>query len=462
MNGVKFSEAASFCHGKISGTNPDAFFTGVSTDTRKVGQKSLFVALKGDRFDAHDFVGAAIAQGAAGVVVEESRGIELPAGAIKIEVTDTLIALQQIAAGYRRKLPVKTVAVTGSNGKTSTKEFTAAVLSKGFVTRKTLGNLNNHIGVPLTIFQLDTDTQMGVIEMGMNHAGELAPLMEIAQPIIGIVTNVSPVHIENFKDENGIAEEKATVVRGIPADGHAIINLDDKWCPIVSKGVTAKIMTFGINNQSATLWADAMSTGKDGIRYTLHHEGKSYPAFSPVFGEHMVYNAMAGSLAGLISGLSWEAICAGLAEVQLPGMRMQQLQIKGVNLINDAYNANPVSMAAGLKTLKTVGAGTNCFAVVGTMYELGSLAVEEHKNVGRLAAELGLDGLFARGEFATQIIQGAREAGMKPGQVSAVNEALEIATLLNQQCKPGDHVLIKGSRGAKMEEVVAAWQQLAQ
>ncbi len=460
MDPLTFAEAASFCGGKISGDHPEGVFTGVSTDTRQIKPGSLFIALRGERFDAHDFALQALEQGAAGIVVSQAQGLKAPAGSVKIEVADTLSALQQIARGYRSKLPVRTVAVTGSNGKTSTKEFTAAVLSEKLLTSKTEGNLNNHIGVPLTVLQMDSGLQAAVVEMGMNHPGELAPLMDIAQPVAGIVTNVSAVHIENFDNEEGIAHEKAVVVRKLPATGHAIVNLDNRWTPLVVEGVHAKILTFGIDNARATLSATGIRTGQDGIYYTLQHEGKSMDAFSPVFGEHMVYNAMAASLAGLVFGLEWEEICAGLAKVRIPGMRMQQIRVNGVNVINDAYNANPVSVEAGLKTLKTLAGAADCHAVLGTMYELGGLADSAHRKIGQLAAELGLRRLYVRGEYAAQIAGGALSAGMNAASIMISDSPVEMATALNCQCQPGDFVLIKGSRGAKMEEVLAAWQQL--
>ncbi|MDL5050715.1 UDP-N-acetylmuramoyl-tripeptide--D-alanyl-D-alanine ligase [Oscillatoria amoena NRMC-F 0135] len=460
MDALTFSEAAAFCGGTLSGAGAGASFAGVSTDTRRIAPGSLFVALKGDRFDAHDFLDEAIRSGVAGVVVRRGSRPALSGQIARIEADDTLAALQQIARGYRGKLPVRTVAITGSNGKTSTKEFTAAVLSKQFATHKTQGNLNNHIGVPLTILQLDSHHGAAVIEMGMNHAGELAPLVQIAQPSVGIVTNVGPVHIENFPDERGIAEEKATVARGIPAIGTAIINRDDKWFDVVSRDVRAPVLTFAIDDSSATLRASGISVSREGIRYKLHHEGRAYEAFSPVSGEHMVYNAMAGALAGVALGMQWDAILAGLAEVKLPGMRMQQSQIHGVHVINDAYNANPVSMVAGLKTLKALAGGGTTHAVVGTMYELGALAEDAHAQVGREAARLGISRVYALGEYAGQIAQGARESGIPARHVYSPESPRQAAEILKQQCQPGDHVLIKGSRGAKMEEVLAAWQEL--
>lgn len=460
MNELKFSEAAGLSEGLLSGGSADAGFTCVCTDTRKIEKGCLFIALRGERFDAHDFVPQAIEQGAAGVLLSKNDSFSLPPQIARIQVADTLIAMQKIAEGYRAKLPVRTVAITGSNGKTSTKECVAAILSKKYKTHKTQGNLNNHIGVPLTIFQMDKTHEYGVVEMGMNHPGELAPLMQIARPMAGIVSNVGPVHIENFENEEAIAVEKSTVVSCLNADGYSILNGDDRWIDLLREKAKGKILTFGTRSSEVDFQAFDIRTADQGMHFIIRHKDEEYPAWIPVFGEHMVYNALSAAALGRTLGLSWEVICSGLSKVKLPGMRMQQIQINGVNVINDAYNANPISVEAGLKTLKTMAGNHSSFAVLGDMFELGEMSDEAHCESGKQAARLNFSGVLALGDQAEQIVRGARAGGMREDKVFVGQGAQQIAEELERRCHPGDWVLIKGSRGAKMEEVVAAWQQL--
>ncbi|MDX2227116.1 MAG: UDP-N-acetylmuramoyl-tripeptide--D-alanyl-D-alanine ligase [Verrucomicrobiae bacterium] len=432
----------------------------VCTDTRSLAPGSVFVALRGERYDAHDFLPQTPAAGVLAVVVSADRADRVPAGLARIEVDDTLLALQRIAAGYRRRLTLRTVAITGSNGKTSTKEFTAAVLAEKFNVVKTAGNLNNHVGVPLMMFSADRHHGAGVFEMGMNHPGELAPLMQVVGPEVGVVSNVGPVHIENFETESAIAQEKAVVARGIPATGTVVLNADDAWFSAVRQGVIAPVVTVGLR-QKADFSAQSLRTTSSGVEFEIEHAGRRVAARISVFGRHMVANALMAVAAGSAMGVDLEAAVRGLSKAELPKMRLEPMTIRGVSVINDAYNANPVSMRAGLQTLAALEVSGRRMAVLGDMRELGAMTEAAHRQLGRDAVEAGVSALYVTGSCGHWTLEGAREAGLSAAAAHFAESAEALAKKINETAREGDAVLVKGSRGAKMEEVVAHWQQLA-
>lgn len=427
--------------------------TRVLTDSRKAGPGDVFVALRGERFDAHDFVPQVAAAGAAAVVVAEVRADwQLPAGCAVIEVSDTLAALQDLARGYRAWHQPLVVGLTGSNGKTSTKDLAAAILSRRFQTRATLGNLNNHIGVPLTLLALEEGDECAIVEMGMNHAGEIKTLVDIAQPDAAVLTNVGMAHIEHLGSRDAIAWEKATLPANVPADGVVILPAGDAYTPLIARHCQAQVLTAGLG--SGDVRAFDLSATDEGTRFQLDFAGETVDTFLPVLGEHMVGNAALAAALGWSLGVAPADIAAALASARLSAGRMQVFQSAGVRFINDSYNANPDSVIAALRTLAS-GSARARYAVLGRMGELGAIAEVEHRRVGSAAAELGLDGVFAVGTVeAAWIAEGAKGCPL----VRCFADHTACAQALRELVCEGDAVLVKGSRSSAMENVLTPFQ----
>lgn len=446
----------------------------VGIDSRNVQPGSLFVALPGEHTDGHSFVGHAFSRGAAAALVARpvdgpwatldlrQQGTQLPEALDRplcLLVDSTLDALQQVAAWWRSQFPVQVVGITGSVGKTTTKEITAAVLRQRFVTLKSEGNLNNEIGLPLTLLQLDNSHQRAVLEMGMYALGEIAHLCRIAQPRIGVITNVGPVHLERLGTIERVAQAKAELVEALPADGVALLNADE---PLVAamRGLTqARVFTYGLTRDS-DLWADEIvGEGMDGIRFRFHYQGETVHVKVPLLGRHSVHTALRAAAVGLVEGLNWEEIVTGLQDV---GAQLRLVVVRGINgatLLDDTYNASPASMLAALNLLEdmVVGDGRRV-AVLGDMMELGSQEEEGHRLVGARAADVA-DFLLTVGQRARWTAHEARAAGQPAGSVRAVESAAEAIAVLRSVIGPGDVVLVKGSRAAHMDDVVAALAQ---
>ena len=443
----------------------------VGIDSRNVQPGSLFIALPGENTDGHRFVGHAFSRGAAAALVD--RPVDGPwatldlrqPGALMPEtlgqplcllVENTLDALQQVAAWWRLQFKVQVVAITGSVGKTTTKEITAAVLRQRFVTLKSAGNLNNEIGLPLTLLQLDDSHQRAVLEMGMYTLGEIAQLCRIAQPRIGVITNVGPVHLERVGTIERVAEAKAELVQALPADGVALLNADE---PLVAamRGLThARVFMYGLN-QDCDLWADQIvGEGMDGIRFRFHYQGETVHVKVPLLGRHSVHTALRAAAVGLVEGLNWEEIVTGLQDV---GAQLRLVVVHGINgatLLDDTYNASPASMLAALNLLEDMAVGNGRrIAVLGDMMELGSQEEAGHRLVGARAADVA-DFIVTVGPRARWTAYEARAAGQAPGSVRAVESAAEAISVLRSVIGPGDVVLVKGSRAAHMDDVVAA------
>lgn len=443
----------------------------IGIDSRNVQPGSLFVALPGEHTDGHRFVGHAFSRGAAAALVDHpvdgpwpvlnlrQPGAPLPERwdtPLCLLVDNTLHALQQVAAWWRSQFSVQVVGITGSVGKTTTKEITAAVLRQRFVTLKSAGNLNNEIGLPLTLLQLDDSHQRAVLEMGMYALGEIAQLCRIAQPRIGVITNVEPVHLERVGTIERVAQAKAELVEALPADGVALLNADE---PLVAamRGLTqARVFMYGLTDD-CDLWADQIvGEGLDGIRFRFHYRGETVHVKVPLLGRHSVHTALRAAAVGLIEGLNWEEIVTGLQDV---GAQLRLVVVRGINgatLLDDTYNASPASMLAALNLLEDMAAGDGRrIAVLGDMMELGSQEEEGHRLVGARAADVA-DFLLTVGPRARWTAYEARAAGQPPGNVRAVETAAEAVAALRSVIGPGDVVLVKGSRAAHMDDVVAA------
>jgi len=425
--------------------------TGVSTDTRTIVPGNVFFALRGERFDGHKFIDQAVQAGAAAVVVDSLDDPSAAGGSAVLEVKDTLLGLQRLALWHRGRLNADVIAITGSNGKTTTKDFTTGVLRRKFPVSATLGNLNNHIGLPLSVLSATAGHRAAVWELGMNHPGEIAPLCEICRPNIGIITNIGTAHIEFLGTREGIAEEKSALARALPDDGTLVVPAGCDFVEYFRRRTHAKVLPVG--NGRGQVRAEELVFSGEGTRFMLVIEDQD-PAevMLPVAGRHMVANALLAAGAASVLGLTAAEIAAGLSEADLSGGRLTRIIRGGVEIIDDSYNANPESMAAALETLAEMPVlnGGRRIAVLGHMAELGGIAEEAHEKVGRLAAERGLS-VAAIGEQARPILDGARAAGGNAEHFLGHGEAAE---WLAGIAAAGDVVLFKGSRMAAVETVL--------
>lgn len=449
METMRLMDIASYAGGKLAGD--DACVQEISTDSRKIPMGALFVPLVGENFDGHDFIHKAIKQGAAAVVsarAGETYGV--PA----VYVADTGAALLAIAHGYRKKCGGKVVGVTGSVGKTTTKDMLHCVLSARFCADKTQGNLNNEIGVPLTLFRMNKDTEVMVCEMGMNHAGELSRISKSAAPDLAVITNIGVSHIAFFGSREGILNAKLEILHGMQAGGTAILCADDALLWRSKDTIGVKNVTYGIDNEEADLTAMLHADGSFTVtnRSVICEEmpiGATFHAQISVPGKHNVLNALACTAAGLLLGETPGEIVRGLLTFQPSGMRQNRYDKNGFHIFADCYNASPDAMGATLAVLAEME-GTR-FAVLGSMLELGDHAPQAHRETGAQAA-ICADVLCAYGPYADDMVRGAKAAGLENAFAFATHQ--DIAEYLRKHAKSGDSLLFKGSRGMKMENVL--------
>jgi UDP-N-acetylmuramoyl-tripeptide--D-alanyl-D-alanine ligase len=450
MNPLTLSQIAQFAGASLSSGDRTAVVTKVSTDSRTIKPDDLFVALRGDNFDAHHFIESAAKSGALGAIVDRNWNGNIPKNFALIRAGDTLEAYQELAANYRRSLALKVLAITGSNGKTSTKDFAASVLARKFRVTKTEGNFNNHVGLPRTILEAASVHEVGVWEIGMNHPGEIAALSKIAAPDAAIITNIGVAHIEFIGSREAIAGEKGALAEAIGPEGTVILNADDPFSKGIAARTRAKVVFAGTIDGAVR--AIEIRQSADGSEFTILEGAHRCRAQLPVAGLHMVQNALLAVAAGRAFGLSIEECAAGLAAAPLTKARLQIKEIGGVQFLDDSYNANPDSMKAALRTLLELDAAGKRIAVLGEMRELGAESERGHRDVGEAAATFGVDQLITIGDAAELIARGARSAGLD--KVSSVRSTGEAADLLGEIAEPGDLVLIKGSRAARTEEVI--------
>lgn len=418
----------------------------VCTDTRKIQPGSLFVCLRGERFDGHSFASQAAQLGAAALLVDHPVDADVP----QLVVTDTGKALLQLAGWYRRRFQLPVVGLTGSVGKTTTKEFIALVLGAKYNTLKTQGNLNNEIGVPQMLFRLEDSHTAAVIEMGMNHFGEISRLTRAVAPTVGLITNIGVSHIENLGSRAGILQAKLEILEGMAPDAPLIVNMDNDMLRTVKLG-DRPLLTFAIDDQSADFTATDIAEQGSTTTFTVHHSTFTQPVTIPTVGIHNVYNALAAMAVGYVTGVDPAAAASALANYVPAGMRQNLVQVGGVQVIEDCYNASPDSMRAALQTLGKLPVHRR-YAVLGAMLELGDYAKEAHTQVGKMAAENGIDGVLAYGADAAYIVEAAKQAGLENARLFDTKEAL--AQSLAQQVQPGDGVLFKGSRGMHLEDIM--------
>lgn len=447
---------------RVSGAGQQAVeFPLVGTDSRTVTPGQLFVALHGERFDGNDFIDEVVAGGAAGVVCDEGRASVRP-GVVFFEVPDTLRALGDLAAAHRRGFDVPVVAITGSNGKTTTKNLLRSILATALGGSESVlateGNLNNLIGMPLTLLTLARRHRAAILEMGMNAFGEITRLTEIAAPTVGLITCVAPAHLEGLGSIEGVARAKGELFAGLSPSATAVVNCDDPHVARIAGEIRSRRQDFGAGRP---VRAEGITPdGLRGIRFDLVVPGGSSPVFLPLLGRHNVGNAVAAAAAAVALGVGIDAIVAGLQSAAPAPMRLSVERLpNGVDLINDAYNANPGSMRAALAALE--GVVDHCTVVLGEMRELGATAAVLHEEVGAAVGRLGPRRFCAVGPYAQDYARGAVGAGMAAEAVTAVSGNSAAADTVARTWRSGDAVLIKGSRGARMEEVVAELRRRA-
>ncbi len=458
MQTITARDVVTACKGELVAGDANTRITGVSTDTRTIKPGDLFFALTGENSDGHKFLADALSKGAVGVVV--SRKVE--SQCLSIRVPDTLLALGDLAAFYRSKFDPVVVGVTGSVGKTTTKEMIAAVAAANGPVLKNEGNFNNEIGLPITLLNLSSRHNTAVVEMAMRGAGQIDYLAQIAKPKIGVITNIHMVHIELLGTMDAIADAKGEVLDHLPADGTAVLNADDPYFDYLRRRANCRVVSFG---ESAGADVHAISSGIDS-KGCCHFEVKTpsgnFDVHVPVPGEHNIKDALAAIAVGEELGIDHEAIRAALAAFKAPEKRSNVIPSRrGYVVIDDTYNAGPASVKSALKTLSMMD-GDRKIAVLGDMLELGDHAIEAHLEIGRnLASDMGqsqcgVDLLFAVGELAKLIARGAIDAGMPISSVIEFEDSAQAAKEITSQVRERDVVLVKGSRAMKMERIVEA------
>jgi UDP-N-acetylmuramoyl-tripeptide--D-alanyl-D-alanine ligase len=457
MQGMSLPEIAEAVSGELRAENDQLNLfdspRNVSIDSRTIKNKELFIAIVGERFDGHDYVSAAFASGAMGAIVNKhwiDEKEDLPRSPL-IVVEDTLLALQELAKYYRSKFPIPLIAVTGSNGKTTTKEMIASILSTTFCVLKSEGNFNNHLGVPLTLLRLNSQHQMIVLEMGMNHFGEIARLCEIATPEIGVITTVAAAHLEFFHNIQEIAMAKSELIQSLPEDGVAFLNADNEYVMGTRHLTKAAIQTFAVRHAANHKVKNYITKENGGFRVTLE-DGFEFEL--NIIGKHNIHNALGAISVARLFNISAEKIAKQLANFSSTTMRMQRIQSNGIEIINDAYNSNPDSASVALETLREIPTDHRKIVVLGDMLELGEDSERLHYEIGEKVADLEFDQLITVGKQAKNIVHGAKDNGMSSQNTISCEKNKEAIEYLKSEIKPGDMILIKGSRGMKMEEIV--------
>ena len=447
---------APICGTWISG-NQQTILKGLSTDSRKIGPGELFWALKGERYDGHDFIEMAIDQGAAGIVIQADywKG-EGGRGPVIITVDDTLRALGDLASWWRQQHDIQLVAITGSAGKTTTKEMAAGILKLGHKTLKNQGNYNNLIGLPLTLMELDESYRRAVLEMGMNHPGEIARLTCIADPDVGVITNVGMAHIEGLGSLEGVARAKVELVEKLSSKGTIILNGDDELLLRTASEFRKDAVLFGIGEKNDVRAHEIRNLGIEGVSFFLQYQGASWPMKVSVPGIQNVLNGLAAASACLCLNEPPEHIAEGLASyLGMKGRFMVIPLTGGVTLVDDTYNSNPLSLKAALDSVgELIGEGSRIIVGLGEMMELGDATVSAHREAGQMVAELGASHFFAMGEHTNEMIKGTVVAGMPLERAEAVRTHEEMAKRIREEMREGDIIFLKGSRKMTLEKVV--------
>jgi UDP-N-acetylmuramoyl-tripeptide--D-alanyl-D-alanine ligase len=445
--------------GAMLAGDPDTVFHGVTTDSRQVREGNLFVALQGDKFDGHDFVLMARKRGAVGILVHNEKKIKITEeykGVTVIRVADTLKALGDLAQDYRKSFTIPVIGLTGSSGKTTTKEMLATIIGRGKNILTTEGNLNNLIGLPQTIFRITPDHELVILEMGTNTRGEIKRLTQIAVPDIGLITNVGPAHLAGFGSVDIVREEKGDLFLHMNLAGTAIVNLDDEAVRIAAGRWTGRRITFGMSLDADVTAKDIEKNGARGVRFNLVIGDKVSKVEMKIVGIHHVYNALAAAAAAWAAGIDRKMIAEGLVSFQPVAGRMQMIKLQNCAFVlDDSYNANPASVREALMTLKDLKNHHSGYVFLGDMLELGAAADEMHRKIGILMATIGVNAVFLQGDFSTVTAAGALEGGMPRENIFFLSADEDGMPYLKKHLKKNDWVLVKGSRRMKMEKIVA-------
>ncbi len=423
--------------------------TGYSIDTRTIQPGDLFFAVKGERLDGHDYVQAALSAGASGAVVREDAAARFSIKSHLLAVEDTLVALQSLGAAVRRIWGKKLIGVTGSTGKTTTKETIAHVLASKLRVHKSRGNFNNHFGLPLNLLQLEPEHEIAVLELGMSHAGEITALAQQAQPNIGVVTNVAPVHLEFFDSIAGIARAKYELIESLPAQGIAVLNADDEYVSQFGRDFHGKVVTYGIRRPADVSAQRIEPHGASGTEFDLVVEGVRERTKLPLVGEHNVLNALAAVAVAMQLGFRPSEAATALETMAPVEKRGEVVEIGGATVLNDCYNSNPKALKAMVDALLSMPAKRR-IVIAGEMLELGPTGAELHRECGRYMAERGVTRLIGVRGLAESLVDGARAAGMSHADFVATPE--EAGERLATEVQPGDAILFKASRGVRLEK----------
>jgi len=469
LENCKIRELIKATSGKIIQGDQDCLISGISIDSRTLIPGDLFFAIIGPSFNGHDFIIEAFNKGAVGAVVCKNVGSllqseEIDKNKVIVEVKDTLSALQDWSKHYKDKFKTFNICVTGSNGKTTTKEIIAHIVSQEFPLLKTSGNYNNEIGIPLTLLQLNKSHKLLVVEMGMRSLGEIKTLTNFIPPDLAVITNIGEAHIGLLGSKDNIFKAKSELLQSLDKDGKAILNRDDpyffKMLEIV-KG--KKAYTFGIENKSDIMARNIRMVSDKGMRFTLEvQSGKSREIYFPLLGRHNIYNAIAASAVAFALGIELDLIERGLSSFKQLDLHMQLSNFyNDIKILNDSYNASPLSVKSALETLAEAARNNRKIAILGDMLELGEKTDFYHREIGKEVAKLSIDTLITVGQGGKIIAQSSKEEGMAEERVFSFekNEKVNLAKKLLNLIKPGNFVLLKGSREMKMEEILEFWQK---
>ncbi len=431
---------------------------GVTIDTREACERRLFVALKGASADGHDYLGAAVERGVAALLVSSSRKADAArvAGDVPVfDVSDTLAGLQALAAAYRSLVNPRVIAVTGSSGKTGTKDLIAAVVAKRFGVHATPGNLNNHIGLPLTILGMEGSEDICVTEMGANHKKEIKALAGLARPDIGVVTNIGPAHLEHFGSLKGVAAAKAELLEALPAEGTAVLPADDEFLDFLAERTKARTLTFGFSERAGRRITGLDRRESGGYRFRVGDI--ALEVARP--GKHHVLNAAAAAVVGSIIGVPPEEIAAAILEVPAHAGRGVLLDLGGILFFDETYNSNPASLKAAVDAFLEIPVRGRRWLVLGDMLELGPSSEDLHRQAGISCGRAKVDGIFTIGAETVALNRAAAEQRKSPDHITHFLDAATLAAYLNELLEPGDAVLVKGSRGMRMETIIESIAQ---
>lgn len=463
MDPISPESAAAWCRGEWCGGPPAAPLRAAGVDSRQVGPGHLFFALPGARADGHDFLSAVADAGAAAVVRADFPVERLPAGGVFLRVDDVAAALGRLAAGYRATLPARIIGIGGSVGKTTVKELVADLLSTVGLTARTAGNFNNEIGLPLSVLGVDRACAFAVLEAGISHPGEMAPLRDVLRPDAAVMTTIGPVHVEFFDSVRAIAEEKAVLLEKLPADGFAVLDRDDEFYPLLRARSSAPVVAVSLADPAADVFGEVLPSGALRVREQATGERADLPVPPP--GGFMARNVLLAVAAARKCGAAWGALAAALAAFRPVGMRWAVEAVRGWTAVNDGYNANPVSVRAALAAFAQWPVAGRRFLALGPMLELGAREAAEHEAVGRFVAAGAWAGVAlvpwqTTAEPAAQALAaGLRAGGWPADKICAAPDAAAAADWLRARLRPGDAVLLKASRGVRIERVLESLKQ---